>query len=145
MATDVNKNIHAKVRTLFRTHAKRQSQMKLLSPDWFFYLISRLVVELDSFSNFLQELSVSRLPKSDSARFSRKFYFKLKEQKVEGVKCRKRDCNLSLKLLKMNVFMVYCMDSIKLSHIVISDTVCKICDLNIFINCKTVMHNIRVF
>ena len=49
MATDVNKNIHAKVRTLFRTHAKRQSQIKLLSPKRLFCLFSQLILELDQY------------------------------------------------------------------------------------------------
>lgn len=78
MATDVNKNIHAKVRTLIRTHAKRQSQMKLLSPNWLFYLISQLVLELNQlvFPIFYTNFEFQDYQKETMLDFPRKFCFK---------------------------------------------------------------------
>ena len=152
MATDVNKNIHAKVRTLFRTRAKLQSQMKLLSPNWLFCLISQLILELDQlglpifFMNFeFQDYQkVALLDFLESFILSRgskrwKVSNGVVKEVLIGVVICYSNC------LKMKVFMVYCMDSINLSYIVICDTVCKICDLKIFINSKTFMHNNGVF
>ena len=78
MAADVNKNIHAKVRTLFRTHAKRHSQMKLLSPNWLFYLISQLVLELNQlvFQIFYTNFEFQDYHKETVLDFPRKFCFK---------------------------------------------------------------------
>lgn len=78
MAADVNKNIHAKVRTLFRTHAKRHSQMKLLSPNWLFYLISQLVLELNQlvFQIFYTNFEFQDYQKETMLDFPRKFCFK---------------------------------------------------------------------
>ena len=78
MAADVNKNIHAKVRTLFRTHAKRHSQMKLLSPNWLFYLISQLVLELNQlvFPIFYTNFEFQDYQKETMLDFPRKFCFK---------------------------------------------------------------------
>ena len=78
MAADVNKNIHAKVRTLFRTHAKRHSQMKLLSPNWLFCLISQLVLELNQlvFQIFYTNFEFQDYQKETVLDFPRKFCLK---------------------------------------------------------------------
>ena len=116
MATDVNKNIHAKVRTLFRTHAKRQSQIKLWSPKRLFCLFSQLILELDQyvFQLYFMNFEFQDYQKVGVLNFLESFILSRgsKRRKVSNVEKRVVICYWNC--LKMKVFMVYCMNSINL-------------------------------
>ena len=142
MATDVNKNIHAKVRTLFRTHAKRQSQIKLLSPKRLFCLFSQLILELDQyvFQLYFMNFEFQDYQKVAVLNFLESFVLSRgsKRRKVSNVEKRVVICYWNCLKWKFLWYTVW----IQLTY---CDTVCKVCDLKFFINSKTVMHNNGVF